>query len=244
MIDVLTSNTVLLWGVIAGLLQLAGYALYIRYQGKEEIEPNPYTWLMFAYGTVLLAFLELDNILVESHGDWMTFSLLLLPFICSLGAIVVFFLIWKRNKVLGRPQNIWWPKDMWDQGSLIMDIAITITYMAIWGLSLWALMTTGGREVWAWWLLFFSNVSTFPGFVPMIREVWSEPETEDYRPWLVWALAYAALGYATFVEVGIFWHALMFYPASNAVMHALIGVLAARRRKNVVPTLERRRMNF
>ena len=237
------NNPVLYWGIIAGVLQLLGYTLYIRYQGKEEIEPNPYTWLMFAYGTVLLAFLELDNIIVNAHGDFVTFALLLLPFICSLGAVVVFYLVWSRNRKLGYPQNIWWPKNTWDKGSLVIDILITICYVGIWGLSLWALMTTGGREAWAWWLLFFSNVSTFPGFVPMLLEVWDEPETEDYRPWLIWGLAYSALGIATYAEVQTLWHALMFYPLPNAIMHSLVGILAVRRPKKNIPRLNRRRLN-
>ena len=45
-------------GLLAGLLQLVGYLLYVR---DEEIEPNPVTWLMFAYGTMLLTVLEWDR---------------------------------------------------------------------------------------------------------------------------------------------------------------------------------------
>ena len=44
---------VLAIGIMAGLLQVAGYAFYSSKMLKRDIRPNAASWLMFAYGTTL-----------------------------------------------------------------------------------------------------------------------------------------------------------------------------------------------
>ena len=224
----------LILGLLAGLLQFVGYFTYIRHQGRDEIEPNPHTWLMFAYGTAVLTVLELDAILSHPEHDLVTTALLILPIVCSFGAIWVFFVIWKKHRDPQKTRNVWWPEDRTDQISLLVDIITTVAYVGIWLLLAWQIITGEIRVFYALVLLFLSNLSTFPGFVPMLREVWKTPETEDWRPWSIWSLAYLILTVATYLEVGTFWHALMFYPLSNALMHALVGVFAARAKKSNV----------
>jgi hypothetical protein len=41
--------------LLSGLLQAAGYVIYVRGSLRHEILPNPTTWLLFAYDTTLLA---------------------------------------------------------------------------------------------------------------------------------------------------------------------------------------------
>ena len=67
-----SDQMILYVGLLAGALQLIGYLLYLR---DEEIEPNPVTWLMFAYGTILLTLLEWDR---QASG-----AELALPAVCS-----------------------------------------------------------------------------------------------------------------------------------------------------------------
>ena len=72
-------------GLLAGVLQLVGYLIYVR---DEEIEPNPVTWLMFAYGTMLLTMLEWDR--QASAAE------LALPLVCSSMALYVAGRCWWR----------------------------------------------------------------------------------------------------------------------------------------------------
>lgn len=61
--------------ILSGVLQVAGYVLYIKKTLGKEINPNPTSWLMWAYGTTLVLVLELDR-----NAGW---EILLLPFLCA-----------------------------------------------------------------------------------------------------------------------------------------------------------------
>ncbi len=219
-------GNVLFLGVVAGLLQLLGYYYYLT---DEHIDPNPVTWFMFAYGTLVLAVLEWD---IDA-----TFAELILPTVCGVLAIVVSFKCWQKARVLNPnkwwPED-WWPEDFWDRFSFSSDILITISYVLVWVLATFAVLTTT-EQYWAVLaFLFLSNLSTFPAFYPILHSTWTNPEREHWIPWIIWAVAYAILGFVTYKVHGELWHALMFYPASNAVLHALVGILALRKeRKNV-----------
>ena len=212
----------LLWfGILAGVLQLIGYILYI---GDENIDPNPVTWFMFAYGTGLLTVMEWDKDA--------TFAELILPLVCSILAIYVSVRCWLKARKID--PHRWWPEDWWpedkgEQWSFISDIVLTIAYIGAWALATFALITTESKEWAVFAFLFLSNLSTFPAFYPILRTTYENPEREAALPWMVWSAAYVVLGFVTYAAQGEFWHILMFYPASNAVLHALVGIVAARR---------------
>ena len=71
-------SDLMLLGIISGFLQLLGYILYIR---NPDIDPNPVTWFMFAYGTGILAILEWD-----ASATWPE---LFLPITCAVFSIYV-----------------------------------------------------------------------------------------------------------------------------------------------------------
>lgn len=221
---------ILLWGLAAGLLQAIGYVLYIR---NQDIDPNPVTWFMFAYGTAILTVLEWDT-----GASW---ALLALPAVCALLSIYVSFRCWKQARL--RDPSKWWPEDWWpedrtEQLSFVSDMLITIAYIAAWGLAASALLSETYRTFAALSFLFLSNLSTFPAFYPLLRETWLDPTKEHWLPWAVWSLAYGALLIATLLETGTFWHSHVFYPASNLFLHALVGIVALRTlsKNNTIPT--------
>lgn len=224
----MTTEVIFTLGVAAGLLQLLGYVIYIR---NEDIDPNPVTWFMFAYGTAILTVLEWD-----SHA---TIAELILPVVCAVLAVYVSWKCWikARTKDPNKwwPED-WWPEDKWDKYSFISDIAITFGYFISWVLATWAILTPGYREIAVLGFLILSNLSTFPSFYPLLRETHVHPHKEHWLPWTIWALAYAVLGVVTYATHGQLWHVLMFYPISNAVLHGLAGWLArpsAKRRKEI-----------
>lgn len=220
MVEFITEN-ILLLGVIAGLLQLIGYILYIY---NEDIDPNPVTWFMFAYGTGLLTILEWDK---EA-----TVPELILPIICSVLAIYVSYRCWRKARSIDPsrwwPED-WWPEDIWERWSFVSDILITISYIGAWILAASTLISGESKEVAVFMFLFLSNLSTFPSFYPILKTTYEKPEREAALPWFVWTLAYAVLGFVTYAAQGDFWHILMFYPLSNVFLHGLVAVLAARR---------------
>ena len=214
-------------GTIAGIILFIGYILYIWFDIKyDNIEPNPTTWFMFAYGTAILTVLEWDG-----EASW---ELLVLPTLCSIGGIVVALRLWlkarKSDPTRWWPED-WWPEDRWEQGSFVGDILITVAYVAIWVFAVYSpLLTETGREYWVLVFLFLSNVSTFPQFYPILSTTYKNPETEHWLPWAVWTVSYVLLTVATWQVVDAwFWHALLFYPISNAFLHAMVAVLALRK---------------
>ncbi len=241
------------FGLLAGLFQLAGYiAYYILVIRKEGKAAEPLTWFMFAYGTAILTVMELDtmvNEVAENATWWNIVSVLLLPIICSLGGIGVAVGIWRDHY---RDTKNWWP-DEWkvdwsdtDGKAFAADIGITICYTILW---LFAFVGVATGETHNWWVVAFlaaSNLTTFPNFVPILRQTWQHPEKEDARPWTIWTIAYALLLVPTAVKgsEGVIWAtnfnpltwdvsfcaflALMSYPTINTVMHGLMAAFAAR----------------
>ena len=223
-------TALLVGGLIAGILQLLGYILYIK---NEDIDPEPVTWFMFAYGTLILAVLEWD-----ANA---TFAELILPTVCGVLAVYVSYRCWKKARSIDPskwwPED-WWPEDFTDKLSFVSDIAITLLYISAWLLAGAAFLSTENREWAVLGFLFLSNLSTFPAFYPMLHSTWKNPEREHWLPWMVWALAYAVLAWVTWATHGAVWHPLMFYPASNVLMHALVGILALRTRNNYDKTIQ------
>jgi hypothetical protein len=217
----LLSEHILLLGVIAGALQLLGYFFYIY---NENIDPNPITWFMLAYGTGLLTILEWDKDASVPE--------LILPAVCSVLGIYVSYRCWRTARLID-PQRWWprdwWPDNIWDRWSFISDLLITVAYVAAWALTVTTFISDESRNVAVFLFLFLSVLSTFPAFYPIVRTTYEKPEREDALPWFIWTLAYVVLCIVTYLAQGEFWHILMFYPVSNVALHLLVALLAARR---------------
>jgi len=233
-------------GIAAGALQLIAYTDYYRKVVAGEVNPSPLSWLMFTYGTIFLLILELDA--------GATLSMIALPAACSLGSLLVAFNIWRKSY---RASGKIWP-DTWrlkrdeDGASFLLDLGLTACYLfagALASINLWyilgadAPLSQYGREVATILILIFSNASTFPGFGPMIRAAKEDPNSEHWRPWALWTVAYLVLLGVTWAEakvgrlpesinfltweIGYWkWLALMSYPASCVYLHARVSWLA------------------
>lgn len=69
-------------GILAGLIQLAGYYIYNKHLASDEIRPNATSWFLWAIGGVMVVLLYHDL-----AGDWVKEFL---PFVCSLALIATF----------------------------------------------------------------------------------------------------------------------------------------------------------
>lgn len=216
----LTSSQLMVIGVIASLLQVWGYFLYL---GNKKIEPNPMTWLMFSYGTVVLTVLEWDKNA--------TLPELLLPLTCSVLGLVVFYRIWSREYSITR--KFWSgkliPQDKFEKITLISDVSITIGYIISWGLAISGILSEEHRSIAVLVFLILSNLSVLIEFAPIVKETYKNPQKESSEAWVVWTLAYSTLGIVTFSQHG-FWSALLLYPFLNAVTHGAVAYLAWNRR--------------
>ena len=197
-------------GILAGLLQALGYFLYVFMTLKRELKPNASTWFMFAYGMGLLTILEWER-------DASLF-LLIVPVVCSVLAIVVACICWKRG-------TLRWPDDKEDRFSFGADLMLTLCYVAAWLLYTQGMLTSAQVGYAILVFLIASNLTVFTSFTPLLREVQTAPDHERFEPWLVWTFAYAVLGVATYLEEG-FWTELMLYPLLNAPLHAAVAWLA------------------
>jgi signal transduction histidine kinase len=218
-----SDQMMLYFGLLAGFLQLVGYLLYVR---DEEIEPNPVTWLMFAYGTMLLTLLEWDR---QASG-----AELALPLVCSSMAIYVAGRCWWRayRKDPSRywPRE-WWPEDWRDRASFQADLALTALYLAAAMLTYSKWISEEAREITVVVFLVGANLTTLTAFFPLIRSVVENPSHERTTPWAVWATAYTLLGVTTYATRGEIWSELMLYPMLNAVLHGIVAVLSRRSRR-------------
>ncbi len=226
-------------GLVAGITQSAGYILYLRLvvtaTGKL---PNPLTWLMFGYGTILLTVLEWD--VGATWGE------LFLPMVCSICGLGVALSIWVRSY---RTTKRRWPKewtmrhvDLWDGMSLSIDIVVTFGYVVAWGIFTWGALNAEGRYLALMMFLLFSNISTVFNFVPILRDTRTHPSHEHWLPWAVWTLSYTLLAVETWNRDGVTmpvswdqntwsasfmdWIWLLIYPVSNLFFHGAVALLA------------------
>ncbi len=198
-----------IWGVLAATLQIAGYVAYLRYFLKKSIRPNAASWLMFAYGTAFLAFLE--------YRQGASAGLLFLPVICAIMSIAVALMCLRRNYTdpLDRFEKVIFSADLW----------LTIIYA---GLAFGVGTSFLPRQIVDVFLVAV-NLTALTCFVPIVRSTWRVPTRELPMPWLIWAAAYGCLGIATWASVGFNQLTLFLYPAINFALHALVGVFALRK---------------
>jgi hypothetical protein len=191
------------YGLLAGALQLVAYLVYIRYFLKDTIRPNPASWLMFAYGTALMLFLEW-----QSGASW---SLLVLPAVCALMSIVVALLCMNKGFI--------GPSDYFEKSAFGADLGLTLGYITLTNVKLTGpLMNTG--------FVVAGNLTTLTAFLPILRSTWKNPENEKAAPWIFWTVAYGLLVVSTVLSEGLSATALLLYPCLSFCLHGAIAVLA------------------
>lgn len=210
-------------GVGAAILQLIGYLVYLR---NGDIAPNPLTWLMFAYGTLLMTLLE--------WGSGATVQELLLPIVCSAMAICVagrcFVHARRRDPSRFLPQGMW--SDDWrDQAAFRTDILLTALYLGASALAFFGQIAPHIEEAALLVFLIFGNLTTCSAFFPLIRNVLENPDDERTAPWTIWAAGYALLALTTIAVDGGAATELLIYPALNAFLHGAVAFLSRKSRR-------------
>lgn len=196
-------------------MQILGYWIYIKKSMGSEIEPNPSTWLMFAYGVLILGILEFDR--------GASLHILLLPGICAICAIVVALMLWRRGKLK-------WPNKWEEKLAFVIDVFLTVGYVTAWCLEKSGILSPQTREICALVFLVCSNLTAISSFYPLLHEVRADPRSEHPYPWSVWTVAYVTLAFATYFEEETWMGELMLYPALNAVLHGSVAWYARKRR--------------
>ena len=212
--------------IAAAAFQLLGYAAYIAFVRRGVLEANPLSWLMFAYGTSILALLE--------YGAGATFYELLLPVVCALSSVIVAALCagaFRRHTLS--------PLDWF---VFALDIVLTVLYVAVTIANVNGVLLDERAAVAT--LLIASNVTTVTAFLPLLRSTYSRPGGERVLPWLLWTAAYSMLWLATAAHGSSEerW-VLLIYPVSNAILHFSVALLALSRfwRRDRVVALDVRR---
>ncbi len=219
----------ILWGLLAGVFQILGYMVYIKLSqdGDEGVDPNPATWLMFSYGTTVLAFLEwrfIADEVAEKGGVFgpSEFAILFLPIACALLSIRVATICWKRGKL-----RI--PREAGEVIPFAIDICLTVAYVGVWFATTNDALSEHRLEELTLLFLVLSNMSTCVSFAPIVQNTWKSPQDERALPWFIWTSAYAMHGIATYLDEKTLWTPLIMYPASCVVLHGLMALLALRK---------------
>lgn len=192
-------------------LHALGYLLYVRSTLRDEVHPNPTTWLMWAYGTALVVAIEWDQDAAA--------AVLLLPTVCATCSVAVAYICWRQGR-LG------WPEARSDQAAFLLDLLLTAVYLLILLFAHRGWMSQGDGTIAKTIILLTLCASTAVSFWPILRATRSEPDNEHWLPWAIWTMAYALLLVATIVTHSNSTYALQFwlYPLSCLVLTAVVGL--------------------
>lgn len=203
----LRQKEVIFWlAVASGLVQALGYLIYGFKAFRNHIVPNASSWAMFAYGTLLLTFLEWES---DAGG-----ALLVLPIVCVVASTVIFFLCLQRGRFV-------WPQDIEDRVSFSTDLCLTVLYILAWLALFFDFFSKEQMGIAVLVFLIASNATTVTSFIPILREAYYEPSHEHQSPWVLWTVAYFLLLLVTAGEESDW--VLYLYPVANIVLHLSIA---------------------
>ncbi len=158
-------------GVLAGLVQLAGYWQYNKaitsYDGHK---PNAASWLMWGVGggVELLIF---DSLVRSWSKDF-------LPMMCAVAAVFVFLRVWWRGAAF--------ELERWDKLVIIpLDIALVAFYVV-------------SRDPIT--SNVFLGIDILVSFWPALVSTYRDPQSEHPRSWRTWTLAYALLTLVVIID--------------------------------------------
>lgn len=145
-------------GVVAALVQLAGYAIYV--QKIRTSRPNTASWLIWVYGSGL----EAVSYVVMSR-DWVKS---LLPVACSMACMATFFAILGRGK-FGRISGwewicvgfdvsaifVWWRWQSATWAHLVMQAGVPLSFAPLF-VAVWRQPKQESPLPWAVWSLAYA----------------------------------------------------------------------------------------
>jgi SET domain len=198
-------STAAVLGGLAAIAQIAAYLVYLHLFRAGKIEPNGTSWLMFAYGTALLVFLEVRN-----GAAWFELAL---PVACGTMSVIVSVLCFRSNAVE--------PADGVEKLAFGADLSLTIAYLAV-------ALAVSGQSKYAVAFLVAGNLTAFTSFAPLVRSTWHSPSREQPLPWMMWTVAYALLFASTFLSEGFRSPELLLYPGLCVSLHGLVALFASK----------------
>ena len=193
-------------GVLAAIFQISGYLLYIRNFRRRSIRPNAASYLMFAYGTSLVAFLAWEN-----GARWQE---LLLLIACSMMSVIVALMCLRKNATE--------PVDRFEAIIFSADLWLTIGYATL-------VFSQIEKAAYVTAFLVLGNVTTLTSFLPILRSTWRDPRREQPFPWIMWSIAYLLLTAATLETTGLSQPVLLFYPLANVALHIAMALFSLRK---------------
>ena len=206
----MTASAIFILAIVAGVVQAFGYNSYLERVYRDEIEPEPTTWFMFGYGTVILTLLEWDK--------GANLALLLQPLVCAYMGLQMAFRLLRSGKVR-------WPENKLDQIALISDMLLTIVYVASKVAQSQGHLSESTTMLLLTVFLVCSNASGVVSFIPILRNTKKYPRLERPTPWIIWGVSYLLLGVSTYLKYGWF-SVFMIYPVLNTFLHLVVAVLS------------------
>jgi hypothetical protein len=195
----------LYFGLLAGIFQLVAYLVYIRYFLKDAIRPNAASWVMFAYGTSFMLFLE--------WRGGAAFDLLILPFVCAAMSLFIAAMCLRSHAKT--------PTSDFEKGAFAADVGLTAGYAGLSTANFSGPIFNAG-------FIAAGNLTTITAFMPILYSTWKSPENEKAAPWIFWTIAYACLVTSTLLAVGFREPALLIYPTLNLLIHGAMATLLLR----------------
>ncbi|MBX4195491.1 hypothetical protein KW796_00840 [Candidatus Parcubacteria bacterium] len=185
-----------LLGVVAGVVQVFGYWTYNR-KVQEGLIKEPNGTSWGLWGIgSLLAVFFLRDL---TH-DWVKE---VLPALCSASAFIL-FAAYAKKKMLKRPDRL-------DYFTIALDTAVVLYWFV------------SGEAGWSNLLL---AIDTGVTFIPMVRDVWSDPSSEQPKPWKTWTIAYGIWTAAILLRLETPWE--LFYPVSCFTLHGVVWYLSSK----------------
>jgi len=150
-------------GISAGLVQIAGYFLYVGKINIGRIKPNTASWTIWAFGAVLES-----ASYVFVTGDWVKN---ILPVACALSAVLI-FMYCLRNGHFSNPSKfewflvfldciaifVWWWYSSAVYANFLLVITAVISFLPI-VLHVWKDPTVEDAKPWFVWTLAYCIMS-------------------------------------------------------------------------------------
>ncbi len=195
----------ILFGVLALLLHLAGYAWYALGIFRGRTRPNAASWFMWLIG----AWVEYRTFdAIDSH--WATSAL---PLACFLGCCAIFVLtvaLQFARRVTGSREVVYQPARGTDYLAVGFDLGAWVLYVV-----------TGGAA----WANTLAVTTSIVSFIPIWRTTLRHGH-EMPGPWFVWCAAYLAMLGAVLSGPGTETLAQSLYPVYYFLLSAVVAALS------------------
>lgn len=189
------------FGTAAGLVQLAGFALYLRALRGGRTRPNGMSWLMWAYGSLVPFYIAGDTGAPN--------PVLLVPVLCALLSMYVAFRAFVRGPAVPAARHDWLV--------LALDVAILGGYLA----HASGRLPGDGLDT---LFLLLPAASSVLSFWPVLRSTGLDPTHERPLAWFVWSGSYGLMAFA--VMAGDLPWPYLAYPVITQAMNLIVGLLA------------------